>query len=268
MNELKRFTTFNIGGTPQSLAVARTVEELKQHYGAYVLGNGSNVLASERVSRDVVVNRTAEIVVDGCDIVADSGASLSAITAIAMRNNLKGLEWTAGIPATAGGAAITNAGANGSCMADVVKSLTVYDGVSERIVMRNEIEYGYRKSSIPLSFMILRVRFALTKSEQDLRAIYSQNMAFRRQHQPRGFTAGCIFKNPIGKSAGELIDCAGLKEYNIGDAVVSGKHANFIINRGFAVSTDVADLINVIKTRVYETSGIELEEEIRYLGDF
>ncbi|NPA90111.1 MAG: UDP-N-acetylmuramate dehydrogenase, partial [Chloroflexi bacterium] len=240
------------------------------------LGGGSNVLVpDEGVPGLVVLNRCRAFRVDPHPehprVWAEAGVSLAGLARTLIRQGLDGLTWAVSIPGTVGGAVVGNAGAHGGDMASVVERVTLLleDG---RItdVPAEDLEYGYRHSRLKAAkvagrlFPIvlaatLRLRWGDAAA---LRAQADAHLAYRRRTQPSEPSVGSVFRNPPGDYAGRLIDAAGLKGYRVGDVAVSQVHANFIINLGQGTTTDALKLIRIIKERVREQFGVDLEEEI------
>lgn len=269
MPSLKRFTTINSAGESDNVIIATTIDDLcALADNAIIIGRGSNVLIGN-VSVPVAINRADSIKLEGETVIAESGATLAAVNAFATRNNLSGLEWSAGIPASIGGALCMNAGAFGKAMADVVSSCTVYRKGKIVTLKREQLKFGYRTClGLEHNDRVLTVSIALSKStENSVRENYLKYFRIRQNIQPRGFSAGSVFKNPTGDYAGRLIEDAGLKGFSIGDCFVSEKHANFIINRGSAKVEHIADLVRTIQAVVYDKFNIELTRELRFIGD-
>lgn len=267
---LGRCCTFLTGGRAKRLAFAYNADELAEaaDSGALVLGRGSNVLIGDcGYAGDAVVNRTNERVFEGGVCVCDSGVLISSLAREYMERGLSGLEWAYGLPGTAGGATVGNAGAFGGCMADCVISAEVLAGGKIRTVSADECAFAYRSSGI--CGTVIRVTLKAESGNKDLiRAASENNLKTRRGKQPLGASAGSVFKAADGVPAGKLIEEAGLKGLTVGGAEISEKHANFIINRGGADSGDVLALVNVARAAVYDKFGIKLEREIKLYGDF
>lgn len=267
---LNRCCTFLTGGRARRLAYAYTQEELCEaaDCGALVLGRGSNVLVGDAgYDGDVVVNRTASRTFSGEFCECDSGVLLSLLSREYAAAGRTGLEWAYGLPGSAGGAAIGNAGAFGGCMADVLDSVTVLSGGKVRELKAEECGFKYRASGIRGTVLKLRLKAPLGDAET-IRELSERNLARRRKTQPLGASAGSVFKVAGLLPAGLLIDRAGLKGASVGGAEISPIHANFIINRGGATSGDVLRLILEAETAVFLKYGIRLEREIKLLGEF
>ena len=250
---LKTHTTFKIGGRAKYFFVAKTKKDLigaikvakKLKLPFFVLGGGSNLLISDRGFKGLVIK---------------FGQPLSLYVS-------KGLEWAVGIPGTFQGAVWSNAGAFKKSMKDVVKEVEVFDTKTGKVkIFKNKnCRFSYRNSIFKKekNLIILSVKIKSKKSNTKKIKKY---LDYRKKTQPLEFpSAGSIFKNPVGFSAGELIARVGLKGKKIGQAQISEKHANFIVNLGGATAKDVKKLINLIKKSVKKKFKINLEEEIQFL---
>ena len=263
-------TTYGVGGKakvaylPNTLLQAKAVYDsvIKQKIPFVVIGNGSNVLVSDKGFVGVVIS-TSKL----CGIIRAgentlfclAGTKISNLLKYCKKHNLSGLEYLTGIPATIGGAAFMNAGVGGVAIGDNIESVRIYNG--KTIVLNNsQCNFAYRYSIMrditPLILGItLRVNTSDTQTIEERLRYYSE----RRLHLPKGKSCGCVFKNPAGFSAGYLIDACGLKGKCVGEAVVSEKHANFILNYGSSAE-DIKKLINKVKDSVSEKFGIKLQE--------
>jgi UDP-N-acetylmuramate dehydrogenase len=239
-----------------------------------IMGNGSNLLVRDKGIRGVVIKMSGlfnQIWVEGTCIRAQSGTLLSVLAKKALQAGLAGLEFASGIPGTLGGAVAMNAGAYGGEMKDVVDWVQVMDYGGEIYNFnRDELQFGYRTSYIQgKPFVVIEVNLSLKPGDpEESRALINELARRRRDKQPLSLpSAGSVFKRPEGYYAGKLIESAGLKGFRIGDAQVSEKHAGFIVNLGEATAKDVIMLIEIIKQRVKEFTGVELEQEIRIVGE-
>ncbi len=278
LNEpMKNHTTFKVGGPADIFVMPKDAREVKfilDNAGSLpitLIGNGSNMLVSDKGIEGIVIcfDNMKEITVLGNKIKAQSGALISSVAAIALENELTGMEFAAGIPCKVCGAAFMNAGAYGGEIKDIIKTVTVIENGEIKKYDVSECGYGYRKSVFMGSnSVILEAEFELKKGNREEIAETMRDLAARRRDkQPLEFpSAGSTFKRPEGHFAGALIENAGLKGLRVGDAEVSEKHAGFIINRGSATANDILELINEVKRRVYEHSGVMLEEEVRLIG--
>ena len=278
---MARLTTFRIGGPadivarPASEAEAVAVLRLAEssRVPAVVLGNGSNVIVRDGGIRGLVVllgEDLANISVDGCRITAEAGAPLSRVAQAALGAGLAGLEFASGIPGSVGGACVMNAGAYDGQLRDVLIQARVYHASEVRTWKKAEMEMGYRTSR-PLreGGIVLSAVFELREGDREaIGGLMRDLNNRRREKQPLNMpSAGSVFKRPVGLFAGRLIEDAGLKGFSIGGAQVSEKHAGFIVNTGNATAADVLALIAEVQRRVYASSGISLETEVRVLGE-
>lgn len=280
---MKNHTTFRIGGPADALALPKTPEEVAEvvhfcHEHAqpyYVLGNGSNLLVSDEGYRGLVLQlyrNFNDIQVNGETITVQSGAMLAAVARAAYQTGLTGLEFASGIPGTIGGAVVMNAGAYGGEMKNVLKEVTVLTKEGEVLVIpAKALELGYRTSVIPKNgWIVLGAVLQLKKGDQEQILARMEELKEQRiTKQPLDLpSAGSTFKRPEGYFAGKLIMDAGLRGFTVGGAQVSEKHCGFVVNRGNATAADVWELICEVKRRVKEMTGVELEPEVKLLGDF
>ncbi len=280
---MKNHTTFRIGGPADALALPKTPEEVAEvvrfcHEHAqpyYVLGNGSNLLVSDEGYRGLVLQlyrNFNDIQVNGETITVQSGAMLAAVARTAYQTGLTGLEFASGIPGTIGGAVVMNAGAYGGEMKNVLKEVTVLTKEGEVLVIpAKALELGYRTSVIPKNgWIVLGAVLQLKKGDQEQILARMEELKEQRiTKQPLDLpSAGSTFKRPEGYFAGKLIMDAGLRGFTVGGAQVSEKHCGFVVNRGNATAADVWKLICEVKRRVKEMTGVELEPEVKLLGDF
>ena len=240
-----------------------------------VIGRGSNLLVSDRGFDGLVIcvgEGMSSVLINKDGIEAQAGAPLTGICAAAKRASFTGLEFACGIPGSLGGAVAMNAGAYGGEMKDVVSRVRVMDSRGEILTLRrDELGFRYRGSRVMDEGLIVLSAF-LDLSHGNSREIelrMNELLTARREKQPLEYpSAGSTFKRPEGHYAGALIEQAGLKGHSIGGAQVSEKHAGFVINRGGATSADIMELCRLVQDRVYESSGVRLEMEIRTLGEF
>jgi UDP-N-acetylmuramate dehydrogenase len=273
---LAKHTWYGLGGPADYFIRPENIDQLKNvalrcnenQIPIYVLGFGSNLLISDQGLRAAVVkldsNQFKKVEFDGEDVTAWAGADLSKLVLTCVEKGLSGIEALTGIPGSAGGAVKMNAGGNFGDIGAAVESVTLMNNkgnVFEK--SKPELMFDYRGTNIAAKF-ILNARLKLTEGdpEQIMRTV-KEIWIDKKNNQPLNTkNSGCIFKNPRGVSAGALIDRAGLKSLQIGGATVSEKHANFIIADKKCKSRDVLRLIDVIKERVKEQFGTELELEI------
>lgn len=280
---MSEHTTFRIGGCadyfvdPQDAGALRAcvayARENKIPY--FILGNGSNLLVSDDGYRGLIIqigDGFKELKADGCEIHAGAGLLLSQIAAAARDRSLSGMEFASGIPGTLGGAVVMNAGAYGGEMKDIIRSVTVMtDDGTIRDLSAAEMKFGYRTSAVKENgWIVLSADFTLSEGNRD---IIDKRMNELREarvsKQPLNYpSAGSTFKRPEGNFAGKLIMESGLSGYSVGDARVSEKHCGFVINGGNATASDVYILIRRIREIVYAKTGIMLEPEVKFVGDF
>lgn len=276
---LHRHTTMRIGGPADLWVKPRTVTNAlqilsfcqRESVPHMVLGRGSNVLVSDSGYRGAVVNLSScfcryKRVEDG--VRCGSGMLLLSLVRRLGKEGFSGLEWAVGIPGTVGGAVATNTGAHGLDTSQILKRLVVMTKGERRVLSKNAIPFGYRTAG--LAGAVIEVELVLREEAPGkIRAAMDRYMDMRRKTQPlRERTAGCVFKNPAGDSAGRIIDSLGLKGTSVGGATVSELHANFVVNVGSAAAADVISLIERVRTRVMEETGTQLELEIELVGEF
>ena len=279
---LKDYTSFKIGGPAKFVILPKTLEEFiklvlflqKNKINYYVLGNGTNILVSDLGYDGVIIKTTNynEITRNNDVLEVNAGAGLQDVCVFAQNNSLQGLEEAAGIPGTVGGAVLMNAGAFLYTTENVVLGVLAIVDSKIRYYLNDECEFEYRNSifsSIP-NCIILRVDFILKPSnKEELLAKRNEILKLRASKQPLNLpSAGSIFKKVDGYVISKIIDEEGLKGLNVNDAMVSKKHAGFIINNGNATAKDVITLINQIKQIIKNNRNIVLIEEIKYLGNF
>ena len=273
---LAPLTWMRTGGPAQYLATPRSFDELQalvakchaDEISVRLLGSGSNLLVRDEGVSGVVLKLSepcfSEISVDGNQVNAGGGALLSSLISESIKAGLGGLEVLAGIPGTVGGALHGNAGGRGGDIGQFVKSVKVLTAKGEVFTRQeDELSFAYRKSSVN-ELVILEAGFDLKPEEGDeitqrMRKIW----IMKRSTQPLSHqSAGCIFKNPRGLSAGALIEQAGLKGTHVGGAQISDRHANFIVTDEKATTKDVLKLIDLIHAAISERFGVDLETEI------
>jgi len=280
---MRLHTTFRAGGCAKYLVEPGTIEQLlsvmqvcrENGTPYYIVGNGSNLLVSDSGYDGVIIHlfkNMADIRVEGNCLILQAGVLLSKAANVARREGLTGLEFASGIPGTLGGALVMNAGAYGGEMKDVVRSVKVLTTDGEVCEYTNEeMQFGYRRSRIAAEgSVVLEAVLELEKGDpEQIQARMDELKEQRTSKQPLEFgSAGSTFKRPEGYFAGKLIQDAGLRGFSIGDAQVSEKHCGFVINRGNATASEIAELIREVQRRVLEDSGVQLETEVKFLGDF
>lgn len=269
-------TWFHLGGPAELFAEPKTVEDLRtlvrraREEGTPVrlLGGGSNILVRDEGVAGLVIRLSApvfsEISVAKQTITAGGGAKLGHAISTSVREGLAGLETLVGIPGTIGGALHGNAGSRGGDIGQWTAQATVMTRAGEILTRSGEeLVFAYRESSLD-ELVILGAKFELEQEDpEELTKRMQKQWIIKKAGQPLGHqSAGCIFKNPRGMSAGMLIEQAGLKNTRVGGAEVSQRHANFIVANDGATSQDVLKLIELVKERVQERVGIALETEI------
>ena len=279
---MSRHITFRVGGpadffvTPKAKEEVRDVIRICKEAGKpyYIIGNGSNLLVSDAGYRGVIIQiykEMNEVTVEDNLVKAQAGALLSGIAAKALAAELTGFEFASGIPGTIGGACVMNAGAYGGEMKDVLESVTVLTGEGKIIELgRNELELGYRTSVIAKKgYIVLGAVLKLERGDGEKIKTYMDELKEKRvTKQPLEYpSAGSTFKRPEGYFAGKLIEDAGLRGFQVGGAQVSEKHCGFVINRDHATAADIMELMRQVQIRVKENSGVDLEPEVKRLGD-
>ena len=274
---LAPFTWLKLGGPAQFLVQPRTIDELLEvvracreaHIPLRLLGGGSNLLIRDEGVSGAVVRLAgegfAQIETDGERVKAGAAALLSTVISHAVKEGLAGLETLVGIPGTVGGALAGNAGGRSGDVGQVVESVTVMTPAGEILTRsEDELTFAYRSSNLD-EFVILDATFRLQPDDpEEITRRMRKLWIIKKTTQPLSFqSAGCIFKNPRGMSAGLLIDQAGLKGTRIGNTEISDRHANFIVAHPGATSQDVLRLIDLARSKVAEQFGVDLELEIK-----
>lgn len=278
---MSRHTTFRIGGPAELMFLPACEEEIVEAVRlakvagipVRVLGNGSNLLVRDGGLRGLSIvlgERFARIHIEGRRLYAQAGALLSRVASAAQEAGLSGLEFAGGIPGTLGGGCAMNAGAYNGQLSDVLVSADMLLDGEVRTLDREEMQMGYR-TTLPLRTggVVLSACFDLV--EEDKLVILERMRALnarRREKQPLSMpSAGSTFKRPEGHFAGALIESCGLKGCSVGGAQVSEKHAGFIVNTGNATAADVLALIEHVQSVVREATGVDLEPEVRIIGE-
>lgn len=275
---LSEYSTFRIGGPARYLIEVDNAEDLKKviqkvlelNLQFIVIGGGSNILFSSKGYNGLVIVFKSNNTFSINDNLIEVNASVSLNYLVNKLNNYTGLEWAVGIPGTVAGAINGNAGAFGGEMSELIKQVKVLEIKDNQIIEKDfskeDCKFSYRNSIFknnPNLIIISAILELKKDSEENVKQKIKNNLSKRMSKQPKGFSIGSIFKNGEDFSAGELIEKAGLKGLQIGDAKISDEHANFIINLGKATSDDVLELIKIIKKEVKEKFSIDLEEEIK-----
>lgn len=277
---LAPFTSFRVGGPARFFVEAENIYDLKMalkiarqfDFPWFVLGRGTNILVSDEGFDGLVVrlgSSFSRFLVEEDKIVSGAAVPLPELVWGALNHSLDGLSFAVGIPGSVGGAIKMNAGAFEKEIGPLVNRVVVLDNSLElKSLNRFEITFGYRSSSI--KEIILEAELILKPGdERKIKEQMEKNFRLRKKNQPQGcFSAGSVFKNPPGEKAYRLIESVGAKGLKIGEAMVSEKHANFIVNLGGARSADIFSLIEEVRERVWNKHNILLELEIELLGRF
>lgn len=274
---MSRHTTFKVGGPADIFAIVDTKEKLQKilnfNKRITVIGNGSNILVRDSGIRGIVVKYIAkDYKINGNLVTASSGISNAMLAQFLLEQELTGFEFAAGIPGTLGGALVMNAGAYGREIKDVIIETECINIKTNQIIKmkQKDLKFGYRESIFTnIDCVILNATLKLEKGSKELIQAKMQEYAKKRKEsQPLQIpNAGSSFKRGNGFITAKLIDEAGLKGYSIGGAEVSSKHAGFIVNTGNATAKDIIDLIEYIKSKVYEKFKKEIEPEIKIIGE-
>ena len=280
---MSRHTTFKVGGEADIFVTPDTKEEaaeivrllLAANYPYMVIGNGSNLLVSDKGYRGCIIcmaDGMNEITVSGNNLACGAGVLLSKLCSVALENSLEGLVFASGIPGSVGGAVYMNAGAYGGEIKDVIKQVELFDAKKGEFVILtcDEMNFGYRTSIVrDSSYIVTSAEFVLRKGNAEvIRNEMLKLSKKRRDKQPLEYpSAGSTFKRPEGYFAGKLIEDAGLRGYGIGGASVSEKHCGFVINKGNATCEDIIALIRYIRQQVNDKFGVVLEPEVCILGE-
>ena len=272
---LSRHTSMGVGGPAAVMAFPRSPGELRQSLRLRaelgvphrVLGGGSNLVVVDEGLDELVVNteemRQVELGESG-EMTAQSGANLIRTVVRCCREGWRGMESAVGIPGSIGGAAVMNAGAYGFSISDILREIVVYDADGQRTEPPEGWRFHYRGSSIPEGAAVASVTVGLRRDEPAALEKETHELSEQRvRNQPGGRNAGCVFKNPAGGHAGRIIDGLGLKGTRVGGAVVSPRHANFVVNEGGASARDVLDLLELLRERVQRETGVDLELEVK-----
>ncbi|MHC9061618.1 UDP-N-acetylmuramate dehydrogenase [Nitrospira sp. CMX1] len=275
---LSEYTSFRIGGPADVLVEPADVEDVirlvkqthEQRLPIFVLG-GTNLLVRDKGIRGVVVSLAKLRAIQeeaGSVLYAEGGVGMPTLIGYAVRRSLAGLEWAAGIPGTVAGCVVMNAGTKLGEMKDTVKAVRVVRAHGEVLDCPAEsITFEYRRASLP-SGIVVGVWLQLKPGVRSVvEKVVKDYLRYRRETQPLTLpSAGCVFKNPANDSAGRVVEAAGLKGVSVGDACVSTKHANFIVNQGRASAADVLALIKKVRAQVIRKTGVKLALELKLVG--
>lgn len=282
---LNRYTSIGVGGKADAVVFPKNVEELGQ-IAAYLnghnisfcaVGNWTNLIVKDNGYRGVVLSlkgmqHLRYNVQDNSNVslYAEAGVNLADLIKLCVKEGFTGMEFCAGIPGSVGGAVRMNAGAYGKEIKDVVGGITLIDHKGQaHDVHRETLRFTYRNLDLPEGAIITNTLFLLKRGNPiEIKKQVREIMAQRKKKHPLEYrNAGSIFKNQKGTPAGEIIEAVGLKGARIGDAEISEKHGNFIINLGHAKASDIMELIDIIKSKVLEEKAITLEIEVKIIGD-
>ncbi len=283
--DMAKFTTYRVGGRAEAIIFPTGINELSQlltgikrlNIPCRLIGGGSNILVADEGLCGITLvlsNKFANIEVmrevdDRVYVKVEAGCSLGRLVNWCVDQGLSGLEFAAGIPGTVGGALVMNAGAWGSEISQVVNSVTVMDENGDYVVKDiEEFHYNYRSWGEAKGRIAVEGVFHLQRADKTaIKATCQKLTASRKAHQPKEASCGSFFKNPAhGKTAGQLIDEAGLKGTRIGGAMVSMRHANFLVNTGTAKAHELIELMKLVQNEVKKKFGVFLEPEVKLLG--
>ncbi len=278
--QMKKHTSLGVGGNAEYFAYIDTLYGLnkllalaKEYRVPFkVIGNGTNILVADGGFEGLIISlKGLNDVFFARDFVkVMAGATIDKLSKFCIDHKLSGMEALSGIPATVGGAVVMNAGAFGNNISDHVVSVQTLCGGKIKTYDKNECKFGYRKSRfLGSKEVVVSATFSFRESAREVICASVKNYAeIRKSIQPLGRSCGSVFKNPKDKTAGYLIDLAGLKGQKIGGASISTVHGNFIMNEGKATANDVFLLINYIKDKIKKEFGITLTEEVELIGEF
>lgn len=279
--KLANHTTYRVGGKARCICIPKGTEELikllkiikEKKIKHIVLGNGSNVLFSDNIYDGIIIklDNFNKINIDKNIITVGAGYPLIKLSNDAMRNSLKGMEFMGGIPGTVGGAVFMNAGAYGEDTASIIKSVKIINSDLEVVnLSQKDMKYSYRTSMLQdhLDYICIEATFKLEPGDkEEIENIMKTRREQRKASQPLNFpSAGSVFRNPPNMYAGKLIEDMGLKGFTIGKAMVSEKHANFIINTGNAKASDIKKIIDTIKVKALSKYNVRLRVEQRLIN--
>lgn len=291
-NELmSKHTSLCVGGPADYFIIPKSIEDIKTilknrgEMPVFVLGEGTNLLVADRGISGIVISikemfKAIQTPIfsrlssgeEVASVRVGAGAKMSYLVKYLAKYSLTGIEDLVGIPGSLGGAVVMNAGADGTEIGDVIRSVTrINDDGDVEVLTREELVFQYRKTTFPTpGGIVIEAELKLKKGDHmAVQKAIDAHLDRRRQKQPLTLpNSGSVFKNPEGDTAGRLIEEAGLKGFSIGDAAVSIKHANFIVNQGEAAAADILELIETVQKVVKDKTGIDLETEIVVTGDW
>ena len=287
---LARFTSARVGGPAEMFLTVNTAPDLQQAVELaydqkipyFILGGGSNILVADKgVSGLVIHNRARSVSFrhNGVNVIctAESGMNFSSLSRRCIAKGLSGLEWAVGVPGTIGGAVVGNAGAHGGDINAVLLSASIWEpGRGIRVYTNEEMQYDYRDSILKREQHKARTRRVVLSADlqlapESVEVLTARADAFttrRKQTQPGGASMGSMFRNPDNYYAGYLIESAGLKGFQIGNARISEQHANFFVSDGDTTAEDIRSLIAEAWNEVREQFGVEMDLEVELVGDW
>ncbi len=287
---LSRFTSARVGGPAEMFLTVNTAEDLhhavelaySQKIPYFILGGGSNILVADKGINGLVIHNRARSVSfrhTGVNVVctAESGMNLSSLSRQCIAKGLGGLEWAVGVPGTIGGAVVGNAGAHGGDINGVLLSASIWEpGRGVRVYSNEEMQYDYRDSILKMEQHKARTRRVVLSADlqlepESVEVLTARADAFttrRKQTQPGGASMGSMFKNPENYYAGYLIETAGLKGFQVGNAQISEQHANFFVSDGDTTAEDIRSLIAEAWNEVREQFGVEMDLEVELVGEW
>jgi UDP-N-acetylmuramate dehydrogenase len=283
---LSRYSSLRVGGIADIMLYPANLTELQkvmcwcrtENVPYFILGRGSNLVIRDGGIRGIVIKlsqsfkkiKTVKESGKHARLLVEAGVSLRSLLTYSVSRGLSGLEFTSGIPGSLGGALAMNAGAQGREMKDITETLTLLTPrAALREIKRAALRFDYRRLHLSKGTVIVNASISLKKHRTSaLLHTIKKSASWRRQTQPLNLpSAGSVFKNPPGRSAGQLVEQVGLKGLQVGKAQISEKHANYIVNRGGATARDVLSLIEIMQKRVYQETGIRLEKEVHVVGE-
>lgn len=279
---MSKHTSFKIGGPADLFLIPANIRDFielvtlirERKIPYFILGNGSNILVSDKGIRSAVIDTTSltGMQLEGTSVKVDCGTELETLTQFVAKNSLTGFEFAYGIPGTVGGAVTMNAGAYGGEIKDILKSSTVLTTRGRvQTLSREKMQFAYRQSVIQQSdLIVLSAEFQLHKGvfsqiNEKMDELHEQRWTKQPMDLPSG---GSVFKRPEGHYTGQLVDECSLRGYRIGEAAISDKHCGFIVNTGNATAQDVLALIEYTQKTVLERFGVTLERELKLVGDW
>ncbi len=285
---MSRHVTFGVGGPADLFITVRSEDELQEAFvtarrhgvPVYIFGSGSNVLVGDGGIRGLVIDNQHAAIGEpwengvGPRVGAGSGVSFATLARRLANAGYGGVEWACGIPGSLGGAVVSNAGAYGHSLRDVLISARLTDAEGEiSELSADELELGYRKSALASGTIaesaVLSVEVRLQRGDPaELKETIRRYDEQRKSAQPTGQNCGSVFKNPPDRAAWEYVDAAGLRGHRIGNAQFSELHSNFILNLGGATAKDITSLIELAQETIREQTGVEMTPEVAFVGEF